>query len=878
MSENPFPELPPYVVRFLRWICPDYLLEEIEGDLLQRFAEDSRAYTQAVAKRRLIWNTMRYFRPGIVLRNSFRIHANQLYMVENYLRIMFRNLLKQKVHSLINVFGLTAGITFAITLGVFIYQEWQVNAGINDVDDLYFLETKYDVADDGAQWTAPGALLAHWSMQHPNKVQSFYRFWDRQVTVTKGDKHFRVQSMIGDSTFQHTFQFPVLFGDALRGLDQPNTIIITEKIARQYFDRSDVVGETLELKTELSGKKEFKVTAVLADLQRKNSVSDFMNMDAQIFIPLSNRGDFTLGDPESWTSSIINYVRLAPGTNPIEVEKELTATIKAHAETGINVKCSMDLRPIRDYYFETNNGAIKKLMITLSIMSGLILLLAIANFVNITLASSISRLKEVGLRKVIGGRKIQITFQFLVESIVLALISGTIGIVGYELLRDYFTGLFGVTLMSVSSFPVVIWAIIVAGFVAIGLIAGLYPAVYLATSQTVESLKGKLKSVKGTLNISRGLISAQFLIAGSVSVVALVMSRQVDFFMEKDMGYDRSFVLSVTSVPRLWTPEGFTKMDVARQKFESSNAVKAVSLSWGAPGNFSPMSAKSYLATSSADAGVQTAITWTDESYHEVFGLNLVEGKYFENGTGAHVPRNVILNESAKRAIGATLGDKIKFDFDNNTEFTVIGIIKDFNYESLHQAVKPLAITHVEDFNSYRYFSFKMNSRGVGKGVAELETIWKEVFPDDPFVYQFIDDKLADFYRTEMQLKKASSSATVLMMIIVITGVMGLVSLNVSKRSKEIAIRKVLGASSSNLIFLISKEYMLLMCFAFALAMPLSYYFIQQWLNGFAYRIDLAWWMFTLPVAALFALTLFLIGSQSLKTIHNNPVDSIKYE
>jgi putative ABC transport system permease protein len=216
--------------------------------------------------------------------------------------------------------------------------------------------------------------------------------------------------------------------------------------------------------------------------------------------------------------------------------------------------------------------------------------------------------------------------------------------------------------------------------------------------------------------------------------------------------------------------------------------------------------------------------------------------------------------------------------FNNAIEFTVAGVVHDFHFESLHQAVKPVAIAHTKDLNSYRYFSFKMTPGNTTDAVAEIERLWKQVFPDDPLVYNFVDDRLGEMYKTETQLKNASSAAMILMMIIVMTGVLGLVSLSVTKRSREIAIRKVLGASAGNLVVMLSKEYVLVMTVAFLLGLPLSYFLITQWLEGFVYRIDLEWWMFALPVAILFLVTLALIGTQSLKTIFSNPVKAIKCE
>jgi putative ABC transport system permease protein len=788
-------------------------------------------------------------------------------------------MMKKKVHAAINVLGLTSGVTFALTLGIFIYGELRVNQDFKDVERIYLLESHYTTEGDGYAFFAPAPLLETFSGKYPGKIESYYRFWDRQVTVSKGDHHFRVQTMIGDSTFQKTFGFQVLRGDAEHGLDKPNTIIVTQKIARQYFNTDNVIGNTLTLKTEVSGAKEFEITAVIADPQEKNSVSDFMNMDAQIFLPLANRRDFTLGDPEAWASDMITYVKLTNGTHKKDVEKLLTNEVLGQKEAGVNVKRSMALAPIREYYQLMNQGRVYKLILSLAGAALLILALAIANFINITLASSFSRLKEVGLRKVIGGRRGQVITQFLSESVSLAFVAGLTGIAGYELLRGYSSDLLGSSLPSVTSFAIELWLYVIAGLILTGVVAGVYPALYLSTTHPIDSLKGKLRSVNGTVRISRALIASQFLIAAFISVASLVMSKQVSFFLEKDLGYNKDYVVTVTSVPRLWSADGLNRMDAARSEFLTSSRIKSASLSWGAPtGNLSPMGAKIFRTDQTIDDAIQTDITWADESFADVYGLKLIEGRFLSSGLPTHQSSIVVLNESARKLFKVNVGDKIKMQLNSPVEFTVAGVVRDFHFESLHRSVKPVVIAHNRDFNSYRYFSFKLLPGSTTEGVAEIERRWKKIFPDDPFVYNFADDRLAEMYKTETQMKSASSAAMVLMIIIVMTGVLGLVSLSVTKRNKEIAIRKVLGASAGSLVMLLSKEYVLVMTVAFALGLPLSYLFVAQWLNGFVYRIAIEWWMFAAPVIALFVVTLVVIGSQSLKTIFSNPVKAIRCE
>lgn len=800
-------------------------------------------------------------------------------MFRSYLKVMIRNMARQKFHSAINILGLTVGITFAMLIGVFVWGELQVNQDLKDVDRLFLLETKYSSTEGTMPPFFVPALLGPQAVeQYPSVFETQYRFRDRSVTVSKGDRHFRLQSMIGDSTFFEMFGFKVLYGQSSSALSNPNHIVISEKVARQFFDRSDVVGESLTLSTEVNGLKEYLITAVLADLQKKNSVSDFMNSDAQIFLSQESRIDFNLGFQDEWNTNIITYIKTTPTASAAEATRIINQLLIKDAPKEVSENKTIELNPLNEYYLLTNHGAVQKLIASLSIIVVFIILLAIVNFVNISIASSFSRLKEVGVRKVIGGLKNQVVIQFLSESVVLAFLSGILSLLLYQVLHGYFGETLAVSLPSLTQLKFSVWIWLIAGAVVIGILAGCYPSLYLSGTRTIESLKGKFKSVKGTVFFSRGLVTIQFFIAVFIFTATLIMSEQVGFILKTDLGYDKSLVMIVSSVPRTWTEQGFSKMDVAKREFLTTPAIKSASLSWGAPNfNFSPFSAKINHAGSNPDEGVLTTMQAADEDYMEVYGFKLLDGKFFVDEGEAFQRNRIVINQSAQKALSAQIGDKIKIQFSDQ-EYTVVGIVNDFNFESLHEKVKPVAFTHTRDFQAFRFFSFRLNPGNIAESVQEVEKIWKKVFPNDPFVYTFTDERMASIYQTEFQLKKASAIGSVLILVIVLTGVLGLVSLSVARRRKEIGIRKIVGATAPNILALISGEYAVLLMISFLVGVPSSYLFCLRWLSGFAYHIELAWWMFVFPVAFLFLVTILIVGAQSIKSALSNPVDSLRYE
>ncbi len=800
-------------------------------------------------------------------------------MYKSYFEIMMRNLLKQKFYSAIAILGLTVGITFALLIGVFIWGEMQVNANLKDVDRLYLMETNYKATEGNQPPFFVPALLGQQAIeQYPTVFEKYYRFRDRNITVSKGDKHFRIQSMIGDSTFFEMFGFPVLHGNVEMALNKPTSIVITEKIAQQYFNKTDVVGETLTLSTEVNGLKDFVITAVMAEVQKKNSVTDFMNSDAQIFLPQDSRGDFNLGFQDEWNTGIITYIKIAPNASSVAAAAILNRILTKEAPKAISENKTIELNSLKNYYLVTNHGVVQKLIISLTIILFFILTLAITNFVNISIASSFSRLKEVGVRKVIGGIKRQVVIQFLSESLLFAVFSGSLSLFLYEILHGYFGEVLGVSLPDILKMNFSFWVSMLTGTLMVGLLAGVYPSLYLSATETIESLKGKFHSVKGTIRFSRGLVAFQFLIAVFVFIMSLVMSDQISYFMEADLGYDKSHVLIVSSVPRMWNEEGMNKMTAAKREFLTSSKIKSVSLSWGSPNfNFDPFSATINLAGQPLEKGILTNMASADEDYAKVYGLKILEGKFFFDESEGFQANRLVLNESAQKALAVEVGDKLRMQFSDK-EFTVAGIVKDFNFESMHERIKPVAFTHNRDFQAFRFFSFKLHPGNIAQSVQEVEKNWKNIFPNDPFVYTFTDERLTMAYQTELQLKRASAIASVLVLIIVLTGVLGLVSLGVAKRNKEIGIRKVLGASAYNILILISREYAVLMAVAFLMGIPISYLFVSHWLSGFAYHTDLNGWMFAVPILILFCITITMVCLQSLRTAMAEPVKSLKYE
>lgn len=864
-------------MQILHLFCPPHLLEEIEGDLMQRYEKDVQAVGKKKANRRLAWSAVRYFRPGILLRRSLNIEIKPIDMLSNYFKVMHRHLMRHKLQSTINLLGLTVGIAFALFSGIYIAKELNVNSDLKDVDRIYFMESRGNTIVKNAEFFVPSLLAPEAKVQYPQMVEEFYRFFDREITVSREDKHFRIQSMVGDSTFLQIFGFDVLYGDAQTALTRPNSIVITEKIAQQFFNRTDVAGQTLTIHTERSGLKDFEVTAVIKTPIAKNVVSDLANMNAQIFLPLDNITDFSVPVLDGWFTNIITYVKLTPGCDSTQAQQMFNQLLQTDAPKTVSESMTVEINSVNDYYQIANHSAVKKLLASLSAIVGLILLLAIANFINLSIANSFSRLKEIGLRQAIGGVRSQIRLQFLFESSVLTICCGLLAVVLYELTRGYGGSMLNVSMPAFSGIPLTGWSLFVIGLLLVGMLAGAYPALYLSSNKVVESLKKKVGSLRSTIGFTKGTISVQFAITFFVIVSAVVINRQVDYFLETDLGYNKEHIITVSSTPRLWNTEGFARMETAKTQFKNVPEIEAVCLSWGTPNwNFSPYDIR-INPKDNPDEQIVVVAGSGDDNYANVFGISLIEGNFFNKKGDGYTPgtNEVVLNEAAKSALGYEVGDVITFF---NNQYTVVGVVEDFHFESLQEKIKPVVILHNHDFGAFRHFSFKMKGKSPAKSLQVLESSWKTIFPGEPFVFSFAEDRLRTAYQSELQLQKSATLATLLTSIIVVTGILGLVSLSLARRAKEIGIRRVLGATVIDIQLLVTKEYLPIIFIAFAISLPLAFWFMTQWLNTFAYRIELAEWMFFIPTLLLVLITIIIVLIKSFQSALVNPVQTLKSE
>ena len=803
-------------------------------------------------------------------------------MLKNYLKIAWRNLMKRKFYSIVSIFGLSVGITFTLLIGTYIWGELQVNTDLKNAKNQYVIQSKWKKSDIGLEITTLAPLAKSLKENFPDLVENYYSFDGIASIISNGDKIFREDIQIGDATILKMYGFRLLFGNPQTALNQPNTVVISSEQAIKYFGQLNVIGKTLTAESNSGSKRDFMVTGVL-DKIPLNSITNFVSPKLPMLMSFVSSNDFW-GRQQSFTWSnpyIVGYIELKEGVQPANLAKPMAQLIKTNAPQNLAENLTPYLVSIKDVYLEANNGVVKKTVFTLTLVAVFILLMAIVNFVNISIGNSFTRIKEIGVRKMLGSIKGHIIGQFLAEAVLISLFSLSISLIFYEILIPSFEQILNKKLPSLRLASLYFYATCILLSLLIGLLSGVYPAFVLSSLPSIDSLKGKLKSIKENVFFRRLLIVSQFTIALFVFVGAVVISKQVNFFFNKDLGYNKASVVTA-KVPRDWSPAGIAKMETIRNEMARLKEVNQVSISYdipdGSPGNSNAL----YRMGQDSTQAIFIQTLTSDEKYAETYQIPMLAGVFFQSKQENYQPLKLVLNESATKALGFknpsdAVGKLVKMHYVPQP-FMIAGVTKDFHVGSMHKSISPLLFINVKDNIFYRFLSFKIQAGNLAESMNKIEHKWKELMPNSVFEYNFMDDTLQKMYQSEVQLKKASFVATILSIIIVLLGILGMVSLSINRRTKELGIRKVLGATSMSIMMLFLKEFVLLMTIAAVISFPLGVMSMNAWLTNYAYRIELNWQIF-MSVGFIFGLVIILFVSfQTYKTALMNPVKSLKTE
>ncbi|HVY74123.1 MAG TPA: ABC transporter permease [Puia sp.] len=802
-------------------------------------------------------------------------------MIRNYILVALRQLKRHKLFSILNIFCLAIGICFCMLIGQYVLHERQVNGTLRNIHGQYLIGSDWKVKNMGMDITTVGPLAKALKDQYPDLVQNYYRFNPITNVVSAGDRHFQENIAIGDTTFVSMYGYSLLYGNPERPFPNNSSAVITGSMATKLFGTANVVGKTITITNTTGTTQDFTVSAVLSE-PGYNSVNNLVDKTGySVFVPFEGN-QYYQGGPgqDSWNSAFIaGFISLQPGVQPSQLYGPMKQLLKLNCPENLSKNLEPRLDPIEYYYLRKDNAAVEKTLDILSLVSIGILLMAIINFVNIMIGTAAYRIKEIGLRKVFGGRKGQLVMQYLTESIVLTWLATLLSLLLYTLFRPVFNEVLQTNLPAVTSFTLRQTAYLCLLILTVGFLAGIYPAFVLSASEVVASVKGKINLDEKGSWMRKSLLVLQFAVAIVVFVVALTISRQVNYFFEKDLGYNKGQVIVISAFPKQWDSAGVARMETVRRSLESLSGVKSASVCYEVPERKPPLSLTLTPEGAAATQALVIPTITVDENYAATFGIPMSQGRFFRNGIGGFVPNEMVLSESAVKAFGLKDAIGKKLDLPNGGgQFTIVGITKDFNYSSLHEAIGPLAFLHVRDGQGYRFLSVKLQGGQMDRNIAAVRERWKAMLPASPFQYFFMDEKFQSMYESELHLKKAAVAGTVLMSLIVLLGIFGVLTLSLTKRTKEIAVRKVLGAEIYHIIALFLKQYAVLMFIALGVALPIAYLLSSRWLDQYAYRISQQATQYLLVSFLVCAVSFLLIGVRCLKVALGNPVDSLKNE
>lgn len=795
-------------------------------------------------------------------------------MIKNHIKTAWRYLYRHRTNAFINTLGLCCAFIFTVLIAAFIWHEARVDASIKDVERQYLIQS------DITGITTSGMLARTLQEEYPDLVESYFRFDGISAILSREGQSIQQSAIIADSTFFSMFGFGLASGDERTALSDPTQIVLTHESAIALFGTIDAVGEQVEVANFAGEQHPFTVSGVLQPFAQ-NSVTHLIADDpAQVILPVNSASYFGR-QIDSWSNPYIaSFVTLSPGITPQQLDAPISRLFEKHLPENQLKSMNTQLVPLSGYHLNKGDGTIKRMLYTLGIVGSFILLMACINFVNISINTAARRLKEIGVRKVIGSSSAHLRIQFLAESLLLVAAASLIAMVCYPLFSGVAEGIFGKTLPTFGELGFTFWIVTWVAFLVIGLVAGIYPAFRLSSYRTIQSLKGRLPSSLERTLVLRGLVGVQLSIALFVLIATTVIISQMSVFFGADLGYDKSHLITA-QVPRDWSPEGTEQMSRIRERLIRLPEVESITLSYDVPGAMSSGSAQ-LKGSISAESAIATHMIFADRHFADTYKVPLLAGAFFSDGESAESLDRVVINETLAQAMGYqhpadALNQPVYFE-GSEAPLVISGVSRDFYGNTMHTPVGATIWFNVASSNSYRYFTIRLGPGDLADSLQRLERAWKQAMPNAPFDYSFVDDRLKTLYQTELRLQQAGTASAILAVVIVLLGLVGLISQDLVRRTKEIGIRKVLGASVRQVVMLFMKDISGVFLIATVVAVPLAYILMHRWLETYYLKATLDTAKLGLPVVVLAGLTGLVIIVQTIRTAIANPVESLRDE
>jgi putative ABC transport system permease protein len=873
---------PEWPLAALRFLLKKEYLEEIEGDMEEVFLENLEKFPARKAKRLYTWEVLKLLRP-ILLRN-FRSAPtfNPSAMYKNYFKVAYRNLIKKKAYSLINILGLALGIACCVLIFMFVKDEMSYDNYHAKGERIYRV-IHTEAAEDGTTpypfWVWNNAPIGPALKNDFPEIDKVVQFSGRSdILLSYEDKMYQEDGIFFmDSTVFDVFSWKLLKGNPKTALAAPYTIVLTETTARKYFGDEDPIGKTLK-GSESSGrsnKGDYTVTGVMEDVPSNShfrfnallSMSTFRNSIPEIF--------------DSWGYvDFYTYFLVKEHFDEASFKKKIPAFLSRNLKQP-DSRYTIAIEPLKDVYLRSTadrqpgeTGSLSNIYM-FSIIGVFILVIAMINFMNLATSRSMERGKEVGIRKSIGADRRSLISQFLGESFIIVFLSTIValGIVVFAL--PYMVDFTGKELNLQTFLTWQAIGVFVAVILLIGLLAGSYPALVLSGFNPVMILKGISRSQAGGANLRKALVVFQFSLSIALIAGTLIVYNQMNHLLDRDLGFDKEQMLVVDYN----YDEGVNvKSEVLKAELEKDRSILSVAFSRSVPGSYYPHAGTEIEMPDGELKMMGQPIFQVGLDFVTHFGLDLVAGRTYSREHPSDSSKALIINEAAAQQYGYTnpaeiIGKKFR---QWGREGTVIGVVKNFNFISLHRNIEPLTLPF-SPYNS-RYLSIKLKSENIPGTIEKVGAIWKAIVPHRPFLYSFLDDDFNRQYKSDFMFRRLFTTFSCLAIFIACLGLLGLATYTAQQRTKEIGIRKVLGADVSQIVGLLSRDFIKLVVVAIVIATPVSWYTMNKWLEGYAYRTEIQPLIFVLAGCLALSIAVVTISFQSLKSAFMNPVNSLKSE
>ena len=807
-------------------------------------------------------------------------------MLRNYFKIAFRNLIRTKVYSFINIFGLSLGVACCLLLALYVHDEFSYDRHHQRLNDLYRINTQ--VGGNLAGFDKLGSVSPPITMALKDELPEIevatriVGAFAAENLIQYGDnKFYESNAYVADSTFFEVLTYEFTEGDPKNALTDANTVVLSEPLAIKLFGNESALNKSI-LITQGDDPVNYKITGVY---KQNNS---FLNANFITSMMSEGTGQYVRLDSNAaneWAGQnfVQGYLKLTPQHSRASLEKKINEILVKYGSEdmkALGISKTLFIEPVKDIYLKSlvdKNQRITYIYIIVSIAL-FILLLACINFMNLSTAKAAKRASEIGIRKAMGAFRSSLIQQILGEALIIVVIAILISTILVQAALPAFNELSGKHIMLNSDNILYLGIALLILTIITGLIAGAYPAFYMSSFKPAEVLKGKFSLGSASGNLRQGLVILQFVVAIVLVCGMFVISKQLSFMKEKDLGFNPDAKIIIP----LRTAEAKRKYTSLKNEVEQMSSIHAVSATSYPPGSQIFNDMLFYREGGNMDNAIDNRRNLIDAGYMELLGIKLIAGRAFTDNRQAEA-KGLILNRTSVKKFGVSpesiIGEKLYFDWQGkHYDFKVIGVMEDYNQTSLKDPILPTMFEIADSANRYNFMVASVNPSSFSETVAEVENIWKSQVSDAPFEYSFLDDNLQKQYNDDRRISKIITSFSVIAMIICSLGLYGLSSFMAERRLKEIGVRKVMGASVSQIVRMMSKEFVKLVLIAFAVSVPLSWYAMQKWLEGFEYKTNLTIVPFIYAGLAALAIALLTISYESLKAANTDPAKTLRNE